>query len=174
MRASSGTTQVDALLGPDGGGTWGRADEDWGAYLAPALLDYRADALRRYEGERERPGAAPFEREQILDSFSVRAQTGWRVLRTATFVLLFASLFEVARRSLRRPSLAVVIAVTGGTLLWAVTEDQSFVGDPDASESYQGLLTLLAFGAAGLGWAAYGLGVAAGRVMLPRPRRPRA
>jgi hypothetical protein len=167
------TTQVDVLLGPDDGATWGRADEEWGRYLAPALLDFRADGLRRYEGRRERSGAAPFEREQILESFAVHALSGWKLLRATTFVLLFASLFEVARRSLRRPSLALVIALTGATLLWAVTEDQSFVGDPGASESYQGLLTLLAIVAVALAWAAYGIGVAAGRFMLPRLRRPR-
>ena len=169
------TTQVDVLLGPDddGRGTWGRADEKWGPYLAPALLDFRADGLRRYEGRRERPGAPPFEREQILDSFAVHPLSGWKVLRVTMFVLLFASLFEVARRSLRRPSLALVIALTGGTLLWAVTWDQSFVGDPDASESYDGLLTVLAVLAVAVAWAAYGLGVVIGRLVLPRLRRPR-
>jgi hypothetical protein len=167
------TTQVDVLLGPEDGATWGRADEEWGPYLAPALLDFRAEGLRRYEGRRERPGAPPYEREQILESFAVHALSGWKVLRTTMFVLLFASLFEVARRSLRRPSLALVIALTGGTLLWAVTVDQSFVGDPGASESYQGLLTALAVIAVAVAWAAYGLGVAAGRLILPRLRRPR-
>jgi hypothetical protein len=166
------STQVDVLLGPDDGGTVGRADERWGPYLAPALLDFRADGLRRYEGRRERPGAPPFEREQILEFFAVHALSGWKVLRATIIVLLFASLFEVARRSLRRPSLALVIALTGGTLVWAVTEDQSFVGEPDASES--GLLTALAVIAVAVAWAAYGLGVAVGRLMLPRLRRPRA
>jgi hypothetical protein len=168
------TTQVDVLLGPHDGSTWGRADEDWGRYLAPALLDFRADGLRRYEGRRGRPGAPPFEREQILDTFAVHALSGWKVLRATIAVLLFASLFEVARRSLRRPSLALVIALTGGTLIWAVTEDQSFVGEPGASESYEGWLTALAVLAVAAVWAAYGLGVAVWRRMLPRLRRPRA
>jgi hypothetical protein len=168
------TTQVNVLLGPDDGATWGRADEKWGPYLAPALLDFRADGLRRYEGRRERPTAPPFEREQILDSFAVHALTGWKVLRATILVLLFASLFEVARGSLRRPSLALMIALTGGTLLWVVTEAQSFVGEPGASESYEGLFTALAVLAVAAAWAAYGLGVAVGRRMLPRLRRPRA
>jgi hypothetical protein len=168
------TTQVAVLLGPDDGGTWGRADESWGPYLAPALLDFRADGLQRYEGRRERPGAPPFEREQILDSFAVHALSGWKVLRAMVFVLLFASLFEVARRSLRRPSLALVIALTGGTLLWAVTWDRSFVGEPGASDSSEDLVTVLAAIAVAAAWAAYGLGVAVGRLMLPRLRRPPA
>jgi hypothetical protein len=67
-----------------------------------------------------------------------------------------------------------VIALTGGTLLWAVTEDQSFVGEPGASESYEGWLTALAVLAVAAAWAAYGLGVAVWRRMLPRVRRPRA
>jgi hypothetical protein len=167
------TTQVDVLLGPDDGATRGRADEKWGSYLAPALLDFRADGLRRYEGRREKPGAPPYEREQILDSFDVHALSGWKILRTTIFVLLFASLFEVARRSLWRPSLALVIALTGGTLLWAVTVDQSYVEEPGASESYKGVLTVLAVIAVAVAWAAYGLGVAAGRLILPRLRRPR-
>ena len=168
------TTQVSVLLGPDGGGTWGRADENWGPYLAPALLDFRADGLRRYEGRRERPGAPPFEREQILDSFGVHALTGWKVLRAIVFVLLFASLFEAARRSLRRPSLAVVIALTGGMLIWAVTEDQSYQGDPSASDSWEGVLTMFAVLAFAAAWAVYGLGVVLGRRIMPRLRRPRA
>ena len=169
-----GSTQVDVLLRPDDGATVGRADDEWGPYLAPALLDFRADALRRYEGRRERPGAPPFEREQILDSFAVHALSGWMVLRATILVLLFASLFEVARRSLRRPSLALVIALTGGTLLWAVTEDQSVVREPGASDSWEGVLTALAVLAVAVVWAAYGLGVVLGRLMLPRLRPPRA
>ena len=86
---------------------------------------------------------------------------------------MFASLFEVARRSLLRPSLALVIALTGGALIWAVTEDQGFVGDPSSSESFEGLLTALAVFAVAVAWAAYGLGVALGRLLLPRLRRPR-
>jgi hypothetical protein len=166
------TTQVDVLLGPDDSATRARADEKWGSYLAPALLDFRADGLRRYEGRREKPGAPPYEREQILDSFGVHALSGWKILRTTIFVLLFASLFEVARRSLWRPSLALVIALTGGALLWAVTVDQSYVEEPGASESYKGVLTVLAVIAVAVAWAAYGLGVAAGRLILPRLRRP--
>jgi hypothetical protein len=73
------TTQVEVLLGPDDDiSTLGRADEEWGPYLRPALLDFRADGLRRYEGRRERPGAPPFEREQTLESFAVHALSGWR------------------------------------------------------------------------------------------------
>jgi hypothetical protein len=167
------TSQVDVLLSADDGSTLGRADEEWGRYLLPALLDFRADGLRRYEGRRERPGAPPFEREQILESFAVHALTGWRVLRVAVFVLLFASLFEVARASLRRPSLALVIALTGGAVLWALVEDASMYCDPGGSECYRGLLTMLVLAAAAGAWAAYGIGVALGRLMRPRPLRPR-
>jgi hypothetical protein len=167
------TTQVDVLLGADDGATVGRADAEWGRYLAPALLDFRADGLRRYEGRRERPGAPPFEREQILESFDVHALTGWKVLRVAVFVLLFASLFEVACASLGRPALAAVIAASGGSILWALVEDASVVCEPGGSECYRGLLTALALTGGAFAWAAYGIGVAAGRFMRPRPpRRP--
>jgi hypothetical protein len=163
------TTRVDVLLGPDGGGTLGRPDERWGSYLEPALLDFRADGVRRYEGRRERPGAPPFEREQILDSFAVHPQRGWKVLRATTLVLLFASLFEVARRGLRRRSLAVMIALTGGTLFWAVVEDRSFVAEPDASDSEQGVLTVLAVVAVVAAWAAYGIALILVRLVRRSP-----
>jgi hypothetical protein len=167
------TTKVEVLLGPDDDiSTLGRSDERWGPYLRPALLDFRADALRRYEGRRERPGAPPFEREQTLESFAVHALRGWKVLRWTLLVLLFASLFEVARRSVRRPSLALVTALTGGTLIWVATLDMSSVGAEGPPE-YQGLATALTILAGAAAWAAYGLGVAAGRLVLPRPRRQR-
>jgi hypothetical protein len=168
------TTQVDVLLWPDDGSTIGRADEAWGPFLAPALLDFRADGLRRYEGRRERPGAPPFEREQTLDSFAVHELSGWKVVKATILVLLFASLFDLARRSLQRPSLALMIALTGGMLLWVVTAAQSSVREPGASEAYDGLFTALAFLAAAVAWAAYCLGVAVGRLLLLRLRRRRA
>jgi hypothetical protein len=167
------TSRVDVLLSADDGGTKSRADERWGRYLLPALLDLRSDGLRRYEGRRERPGAPPFEREQILESFAVHALTGWKVLRVAMLVMLFASLFEVARASLGRPALALVIALTGGAVLWALVEDTSMYCGPGDSECHRGLLTMLALFGAALAWAAYGSGVALGRLRRPRPLRPR-
>jgi hypothetical protein len=53
-----------------------------------------------------------------------------------------------------------------------VTWDQSSIGDPGASQPYKGLATVLAILAAAVAWAAYGLGVALGRFVLPRLRRP--
>lgn len=167
------TAEVDQKLGPSGGGTWGRADEDWGPFLRPALLDLRADKRRELVGTRQRPGAPPYEREQTLESFSALPRTGWTVLESTLAALLFALIFEVARRALRRPSLAAVIALTAGAVLWAGIEDHTYECNPDASECYRGLGTFLAVVAAALAWAAYGIGVAAGRFMLPRLRRPR-
>jgi hypothetical protein len=66
-----------------------------------------------------------------------------------------------------------VTAVTGGTLIWVATLDLSYVGDPSSSESYQGFATAFTILAGAAAWAAYGLGVAAGRLVLPRPRPPR-
>jgi hypothetical protein len=103
----------------------------------------------------------------------VRTQLGWKLLRLAVAALLFASLFEVARRVVRLPSLAAVIALTCGAVLWAAVADRSYECDPGASECYRGLGTFLAIVAAALAWAAYGIGVALGRLMLPRPPRRR-
>jgi hypothetical protein len=168
------TSEIDARLGPEGGGTWGRADEQWGSFLRPALLDFRADAVRALEGERERPGAPAFEREQILASFSVRARFGWKLLRASGVVLLFAAAFETARRLLRNPFTGAVAALTGGGLAWAILEDRATVCDPGASDCHQGMLTFLAFVAAALVWAVYAIGVLAVRAMRPRPPRPPA
>jgi hypothetical protein len=167
------TAEIDAKLGPEGGGTWGRADEDWGPFLRPALLDLRADKVRELEGQRQRPGAQPYERDQILDSFSARPQAGWKLLRAALVVLLFVSAFETARRLLRSPITAAVVALTGGGLAWAVLEDRAFQCDPGASDCYKGLLTIMALVAAGFVWAIYGLVVLLVRATRPRLRRPR-
>jgi hypothetical protein len=174
LTAFAQTARVDAKLGPEGGGTWGRSDEEWGAFLRPALLDLRADKRRELVGTRQRPGAAPYEREQTLETFSVLPRTGWKLLNAALVALLFASIYEATRRLLRRPGLAAVVAITGGTMVWALVEDRSYECNPDASECYRGLLTFLAFVGVALAWAAYGLGVVAGRFMLPRLRRLRA
>ena len=49
------TARVDALLGPEGGGAWGRSLEDRGPFLSPALGDLRQDSLRRYASTRTEP-----------------------------------------------------------------------------------------------------------------------
>jgi hypothetical protein len=67
-----------------------------------------------------------------------------------------------------------VTALTGGALIWAVIADQSVPRLEGASESYEGLLTALTIIAAAVAWGVYGLGVALGRLVLPRFRRPRA
>jgi hypothetical protein len=165
------TSKVDAKLGPEGGGTWGRSDEDWGRFLRPALLDLRADKRRELVGKRQRPGAPPYEREQTLETFSVLPRSGWKIVGATLVALLFASLFEVSRRLIRRPSLAFVGAATGGLLVWAYIEDSSFECSPDASECYRGLLTLIVVVGVAAAWAAYGIGIAVGRFTLPRLRR---
>ncbi|MEJ7790894.1 MAG: hypothetical protein WKF65_02860 [Gaiellaceae bacterium] len=99
------TTRVDAKLGPSGGGTYGRQLEDWGAFLSPALRELRQDALRRYGGRQTEPGGPRYDREQILASFSVREQDGWRFLYTAVVVVFFAAGLETVRRVVRRPTL---------------------------------------------------------------------
>jgi hypothetical protein len=164
-------TQVQVLVRDPDGSTVGREDHEWGPYLAPALLDFRADGLRRYEGHRERQGVPAYEREQILDSFAVHPLRGWHVFYTTIVVMLFLSLFEVARRSLQRPSLALVIALTGGAVIWAVIADESVPRLEGTSESYEGLLTALTVIAAAAAWAAYGVAVAVGRLVLPRLSR---
>jgi hypothetical protein len=167
------TARIDAKLGPEGGGTWGRADEDWGAFLRPALLDLRADKRRELVGTRQRPGAPPYEREQTLESFSALPRIGWKIVDAAVVVLLFASLLEVARRVIRRPSLALMVTATGGLFLWLVVEDRSYECAEGASDCYQGLLTLFALVAVSLASVVY-LGVfAAIRFLRPRLRPPR-
>ena len=149
------TARIDAKLGPDSGGTYGRALEDWGAFLSPALLEMRQDALRRYAGRRTEPGGLRYDREQILDSFSVREQDGWRLLYAAVVVLFFAAGLETVRRLVPHPSLAVVMTSTAGLVVWAVVVDRATPCNPGASECYSGLLTILALLAAALGWGAY-------------------
>jgi hypothetical protein len=168
------TAAIDAKLGPEGGGTWGRADEDWGAFLRPALLDLRADKWRELEGERQRPGAPPYEHEQILSSFSALPQAGWKLLEGVLVALLFAAAFETARRLLRSPVTAAVVALTGGAMTWAILEDRAFPCNPDASDCYDGLLTLVVFVAAALVWAVYGLALLLARSTRLRPPPPRA
>ena len=119
--------RIDALLGPEDGGTWGRTLEDWGPVLSPALVDLRRDALRRYEGTRTEPGGPLYDREQILPSFFAHKQDGWRVLRGAVVVLFFVALFETLRRRVRRPTLAVTTTATVGIVVWAWVVDRAVV-----------------------------------------------
>jgi hypothetical protein len=155
------TERIDALLGPEGGGTWGRSLEVWGPFLSPELADLRADSLRRYAGTRTEPGGPFYDREQILPSFSVRRQDGWRYVRGAVIVLFFAALFETARRLIRRPTVAVTTTVTVGVVVWAIVVDRA--GICEGSECWEGVLTMAAFALAAICWAAYLGGVALGR-----------
>ena len=158
------TARIDAKLGPSEG-TYGRSLEDWGPFLAPALLDLRRDALRRYAGARTEPGGPLDDREQILDSFSVRPREGWRLLYAAVVVAFFAAGLQTVRRFVRRPSLALMAAATGGIVVWAAVLDRATVCDPDASDCYRGFATLLAVAAASVAWLAYLTGLFAGRVV---------
>ena len=163
------TTRIDVKLGPSSdGATYGRATEDWGAFLAPALLELRQDALRRYEGKRTEPGGPLYDRELILDSFFVRPQDGWRFLRAAIVFLFFAAGLETVRRFIRRPALAVVTTATVGMVIWARVVDRATPCDPGASDCYSGLLTLFAVVAAGVVWTVYFAGVFVGRVAARR------
>ncbi len=157
------TTRVDAKLGPSGGGTYGRQLEDWGAFLSPALRELRQDALRRYGGRQTEPGGPRYDREQILASFSVREQDGWRFLYAAVVVVFFAAGLETVRRVVRRPTLAIVTTSTAGLVVWAMIVDRATPCDPGASECYRGLTTILAVAAAVLGWGAYLAGTLVGR-----------
>jgi hypothetical protein len=159
------TTQTDVKLGPSSqGATYGRATEDWGAFLAPTLLEQRRDALRRYEGRLTEPGGPLYDRELILDSFFVRPQDGWRFLRAAIVVLFFAAGLETVRRLIRRPVLAVVTTATAGMLIWARIVERATPCDPGASACYDGLLTIYAVAAVGAVWAVYFAGVFVGRI----------
>ena len=159
------TTHVDVKLGPSSdGATYGRATEDWGAFLAPTLLELRRDALRRYEGRRTEPGGPLYDRELILDSFFVRPQDGWRFLRAAIVVLFFAAGLETVRRFIRRPVLAVVTTATVGMVIWARVVERATPCTAEASDCYEGLLTIFAVAAAGVVWALYFAGVFVGRV----------
>ena len=162
--------RIDALLGPEGGGTWGRSLEDWGPVLSPALADLRRDALRRYEGTRTEPGGPVYDPEQILPSFFAHVQDGWRVLRGAVVVLYFVALFETLRRLIRRPTLAVTTTATVGLVLW-VTVLARAVPCADGGECWEGLETVFAVIVAGLWWLAYLAGSTLGR-FVERIRTP--
>ena len=148
------------------------SDGGLGAFLAPALLELRRDALRRYEGTRTEPGGPLYEREQILDSFFVRPQNGWRFLRAAIVVLFFAAGLETVRRIIRRPALAVATTATVGMVIWARIVERATSCNPDGSECYDGLLTIYAVAVAGAVWTVYFAGVIVGRVAA-RFTRPR-
>lgn len=170
------TTRIDATLGPSGGGTYGRAVEDWGPFLSPALLDLRKDTRSRYVGTRTGPGGPLYDREQILDTFSVRKQDGWRLLHAAVLVLFFAAGLETIRRVVRLPTVAIATTATAGLVVWAVVVDRASRCDPGASECYSGLLTIFAVVAAVLGWGVYLAGLFVGRLvdrsaMRARPKR---
>lgn len=154
--------RIDALLGPEDGGTWGRSLEDWGPVISPGLADLRRDALRRYEGTRTEPGGPLYDREQILPSFFAHVQDGWRVLRGAVVVLFFVALFETLRRLVRRPTLAVTTTATVGLVVWAMVLDRA-VPCADDGECWEGLATILAVIVAGIWWLAYLAGSMLGR-----------
>ena len=164
------TARIDALLGPEGGGTWGRSLEDWGPFLSPALADLRQDNLSRYVGTRTEPGGPLYDREQILPSFSARIQEGWQFLRGAAVVLFFVALFETARRLVHRPTLAVTATATAGIVIWAFVVARASICE--GGECWDDVLVVAAVVLAGIWWAAYGAGVLLGR-FVERLRTPR-
>jgi len=154
--------RIDALLGPEDGGTWGRTLEDWGPFLSPALADLREDSLRRYAGTRTEAGGPLYDTEQILPSFFARPRDGWRLLHWAVVVLFFAGVFETTRRVLRRPTLAVTTTLTAGAVVWAWVADRAVRCGPDG-ECWRGLATILALVFAAVCWLAYLAGIMLGR-----------
>jgi hypothetical protein len=159
------TTDINARLGPSGGGTYGRAVDEWGAFLSPALVDLREDALRRYAGRRTEPGGPRYERAQILDSFSVHRLDGWRYLYAAVVVLFFAAGLGSVHRIVRRPVLAIVITGTAGSVLWAMVADEATQCEPDTSECSLHLATILALAGAAATWSVYLAGIGVGRIV---------
>lgn len=137
-------------------GTIGRLLEDWHPFLEPELADMREDALRKYSGQPTAPGGPAYDREQILDSFSVREQRGWTLLRWAIPIAFFAAL--VAFASLLSTSLgfAITLAGTVGLVTWAVAYDRARPC-PSGSECYDSFVTTIAVGVAVAWWVAYGL-----------------
>ena len=159
------TTQIDAKLGPNDSGTYGRSLEDWGGFLSPALVELREDALRRNGGRPTEPGGPMYDPEQILSSFSVRRLDGWRLLYAAVVVLFFAAGLATVRLLVRRPVLALVITSTAGLVIWAATVDGAGQCDADAGECYRGIATFLALVAAAVVWGVYAAGIGVGRLV---------
>ena len=123
----------------------------------------RADAVRRYAGRPTAPGGPAYDREQILDSFSVREQSGWKLLRWAIPVALFASLLALASLLAATLALATTLAGTAGLVVWALAYDRARPCDSNASECYDGLVTIFAVGVAVVWWVVYLLGTSAAR-----------
>jgi hypothetical protein len=144
-------------------GTIGRVLEDWNPFLEPELRDMREDAVRRYAGKPTAPGGPAYDREQILDSFSVREQAGWKILRWATVVGFFAGLVALATLLTSSLALAVTLAGTGGLVTWALAFDRARPCDSNASECYDGLVTFFAFAVAIVWWVVYLAGSRAAR-----------
>jgi uncharacterized protein YdbL (DUF1318 family) len=156
--------RVAAYVEPAGTqGTIGRLLEDWHPFLEPELADMREDAVRTYAGQPTVPGGPLYDREQILDSFSVREQGGWKLLRWAIPVALFAALGALASLLVASLALAVTLAGTTGLVVWALAYDRARPCDSNASECYDGFVTIFAVGAAVVWWVAYLLGVSAER-----------
>ncbi len=77
-------------------------------------------------------------------------------------VLFFAAILEATRRIVRRPTVAFAAAATFGLVLWALVVERASSCHGE-SECWDGVLTILALGAAGIGWGAYLVGVLLGR-----------
>ena len=147
-------------------GTVGRSLEEWDSFLEPELRDMREDALRRYAGTRTEPGGPLYDREQILDSFAVREQAGWRVFQAAVVVLFFAALLGLASALTSRPALAITITGTVGIFVWAYVIDR--VTPCEGGECWDGVLPVAAFVLGVIWWAVYLVGTAVARRQAPR------
>ena len=148
-----------------------RTDAEWGPYLRPPLLELRHDALRRYEGKEARPGGPTFNREDILPSFSVEPRTGWTLVRNASVVLYFLSIFELVRRLSRQIVVSLLVASTGGIVVWAQLAERFSPCDPDIGECYGGFATALSVVVAAFVWLCYFVAVAARRSRARRGSR---
>jgi hypothetical protein len=97
------TTSVDAKLGPSGSGTYGRTTEEWGAFLSPALIELREDALRRYEGRQTEPGRAAIRPRAdpglVLGAWAGRLALPARGGRCSLFAAGLAAVRSIVRRT---------------------------------------------------------------------------
>jgi hypothetical protein len=158
--------QVAAHVEPaNAQGTTGRLIQDWHPFLEPELADMREDAVREYAGQPTAPGGPDYDREQILDSFSVREQGGWTLLRWAIPTAFFAALVALASLVATSVALAITLAGTVGIVAWALVYDRARPCNPNASECYDSFVTVLAVGLAVVWWIVYYLGTRS----APRP-----
>jgi hypothetical protein len=149
-----GTEHVTSRFCPgEPGATCGRADDDWGPVLRPALLDFRADTRARLVGRPVRPGAPVAEAAQTLETFRADGLGGWRYLHRAAIVLWFVALALVLVPALPRAWLRVPAVLSVGLVSWAFVVERTHTCPEGASECYSGLPLAIAVVASAVLWA---------------------